>query len=148
MTIIWTLNCFFMLYTWPTKQVFCLYLRRILDNKSFWMSLKLTFLAFKKVVHVVQIWGRRGGDRGGRGVIWTKSKRTAAFFGMSSLIPSGHLLHQQIASGVRAALMSDRASTNFEKIIRRKLFSEQLQSLISNLKWEVLHCALHDPHKM
>ena len=26
---------FFRLYTWPTKQVFCLYLRRILDKESF-----------------------------------------------------------------------------------------------------------------
>ena len=39
---------FFRLYTWPTKQVFCLYLRKILDNDSFWMSLKSTFLAFNK----------------------------------------------------------------------------------------------------
>ena len=38
------------------------------------MSLKSTFLALKKVVQVVQI-GVRGGE-----VIWTKSKRTAAFF--------------------------------------------------------------------
>ena len=37
---------FFRLYTWPTKQVFCLYLRRILDNESFWMSPKSTFLAW------------------------------------------------------------------------------------------------------
>ena len=51
MPINWTLNCFVgcihIMYT-PTKQVFCLYLRRILNNKSFWMSLTLTFLAFKK----------------------------------------------------------------------------------------------------
>ena len=42
MQILWTLNCFFMLYTWPTKQVFFLYLRRILDNESFWKPLKST----------------------------------------------------------------------------------------------------------
>ena len=29
----------FRLYTWPTKQVFCLYLGGMLDNESFWMSL-------------------------------------------------------------------------------------------------------------
>ena len=40
------------------------------------MSMKSTFLALKKVVQVVQI-GERGG---GAEVIWTKSKRTAAFF--------------------------------------------------------------------
>ena len=62
MTIIWTLNCFFMLYTWPTKQVFCLYLRRILDNKSFWMSLKSTFLAFKKSCWPNWGEGRKGGN--------------------------------------------------------------------------------------
>ena len=56
---------FFMLYTWPTKQVFCLYLRRILDNKSFWMSLKLTFLALKKSGTSCPKWGV--GGRGGRG---------------------------------------------------------------------------------
>ena len=59
------------MYTWPTKQVFCLYLRRIFDNESFWMSLKSTFLAFKKSC--------RNRGEGGE-VIWTKSKRTAAFF--------------------------------------------------------------------
>ena len=36
-------------------------------NRRFWRS--------KKVVQVVQIGGRGGGE-----VIWTKSKRTAAFF--------------------------------------------------------------------
>ena len=41
------------------------------------MSLKLTILAFKKVVHVVQI---DGVGVGGEEVIWTKSKITAAFF--------------------------------------------------------------------
>ena len=61
MPIIWTLNCFFMLYTWPTKQVFCLYLRRILDNKSFWMSLKLTFLALKNSGTSCPNWWERGG---------------------------------------------------------------------------------------
>ena len=49
-------------FTWPTKQVFCLYFSRILDNESFCMSLKSTFLAFKKVVQVVQIGGRGGGN--------------------------------------------------------------------------------------
>ena len=39
---------FLRLYTWPKKQVFCLYLKTILDNESFWMSLKSTFLALKK----------------------------------------------------------------------------------------------------
>ena len=43
------------------------------------MSLKSTFLAFKKVVQVVQIWGR------GVEVIWTKPKRTATFFVKRSL---------------------------------------------------------------
>ena len=62
---------FFRLYTWPTKQVFCLYLRGILDNESFWMSPKSTFLVFKKSC---PNWGRgRGGG------IWTKSNRTAFF---------------------------------------------------------------------
>ena len=42
---------FFRLYTWPTKQVFCLYIRRMLDNESFWISLKLTFLAFKNKLY-------------------------------------------------------------------------------------------------
>ena len=50
-----------MLYTWPTKQVFCLYLRRILDNKSFWMSLKLTFLALKNSGTSCPNWWERGG---------------------------------------------------------------------------------------
>ena len=49
------------------KQVFCLYLLRILDNESF-----EKFLAFKKVVQVVQIAGRVGRGE----VIWTKSERT------------------------------------------------------------------------
>ena len=40
------------------------------------MSLKSTFLAFKKVVQVVQI----GGGGAGVEMIWTKSKRTATFF--------------------------------------------------------------------
>ena len=40
------------------------------------MPLKSTFLAFKKVVQVVQM-GERGG--GGGGVIWTKPKITAVF---------------------------------------------------------------------
>ena len=39
------------------------------------MLLKSTFLVLKKVVQVAQIGGRGGGK-----VIWTKSKRTAAFF--------------------------------------------------------------------
>ena len=68
---------FFMLYTWPTKQVFCLYLRRILDNKSFWMSLKLTFLALKKSGTSCPKWGV--GERGVE-VIWTISKKTSTFF--------------------------------------------------------------------
>ena len=51
---------FFRLYTWPTKQVFCLNLRRILYNESFWMWPKSTFLAFKKIVQVVQIGGSGG----------------------------------------------------------------------------------------
>ena len=54
---------FFILYTWPTKQVFCLYLRRILDNKSFWMSLKSPFLASKKSCKNCPNWGEgRGGN--------------------------------------------------------------------------------------
>ena len=42
---------FLRLYKWPTKQVFCLYLRRISDNESFWISLKSTFLALKKKLY-------------------------------------------------------------------------------------------------
>ena len=60
MTIIWTLNCFFfMLYAWPTKQVFCLYLRIILDNKSFWMycSLNQSFWRLKKSSTSCPNWG-------------------------------------------------------------------------------------------
>ena len=45
------LQTVFRLYTWPTKQEFCLYLRRILDIESFWMLLKSTFFG-------VQIGGR------------------------------------------------------------------------------------------
>ena len=45
------------------------------------MSLKSTFLAFKKVVQVVQEGGGEGEEEE---VIWTKSKRTAAFFGTPS----------------------------------------------------------------
>lgn len=37
----------FKLYAWPKKQVFCLNLRRILDNEPFWLSLRSTFLASK-----------------------------------------------------------------------------------------------------
>ena len=58
----------FMLYTWPTKQVFCLYLRRIVDKESFWMSPKSTFWAFKKSCTSCPNY-----------VIWTKSKRWATF---------------------------------------------------------------------
>ena len=32
---------FFRLYIWPTKQVFCLNLRRILDNESFWIRFQI-----------------------------------------------------------------------------------------------------------
>ena len=46
------------------------------------MSLKLTFLALKKMVQVVQNGELEGG---GVKVIWTKSKRTATFFGRLSL---------------------------------------------------------------
>ena len=45
------------------------------------MRLKSTFLAFKKVLQVVQIGGRGGEGRG----IWKKFKRTATFFGKPSL---------------------------------------------------------------
>ena len=79
MTIIWTLNCFFMLYTWPTKQVFCLYLRRILDNKSFWMSLKLTFLALKKSGTSCPKWG------GGTGEFGQNPEKQQLFFVKPSL---------------------------------------------------------------
>ena len=48
MPIIWIFKLFFRLHTWPTKQVFCLYLIRILDNESFRKSLKSTLVAFKK----------------------------------------------------------------------------------------------------
>ena len=41
------------------------------------MSLKLTFLALKKVVQVVQNGGLEGG---GVEVIWTISKKTSTFF--------------------------------------------------------------------
>ena len=67
---------FFRLYTSPTKQVFCLYLRRILDNESFWMLSKSTFLAFKKSCTSCPNWGEGVGGE----IIWTKFKRTAAFF--------------------------------------------------------------------
>ena len=42
-------------------QVFCLYLRRILDNELFWMSLKSTFLALKKCTSCPN-WGEGGGN--------------------------------------------------------------------------------------
>ena len=61
MPIIWTLNCF-RFYTWPSKQLFFLYLRRILDNESFWMLLKLRFLAFKKSCTSGPNWGEGGGN--------------------------------------------------------------------------------------
>ena len=50
---------FFRLYTWPTKQVFCLYLRIILDNKSFWMycSLNQSFWRLKKSSTSCPNWG-------------------------------------------------------------------------------------------
>ena len=47
-------------------------------DMSHFESLKSTFLAFKKVVPI-------GGREGGRGVVWTKSKRTPVFFVTSSL---------------------------------------------------------------
>ena len=49
---------------------------RILDNESFLMVFRSTFLTFNKVVQVVQI-GGRGWRK--RHVIWTKSKRIAVF---------------------------------------------------------------------
>ena len=63
------------MYTWFIKQVFCFYSRRILDNESFWMSLKSTFLALKKSGTSCPNWGGGEGE-----VIWTKSNRTATFF--------------------------------------------------------------------
>ena len=48
------------------------------------MSLKLTFLALKKVVQVVQNGGLEGG---GVEVIWTISKKTSTFFVKPSLTP-------------------------------------------------------------
>ena len=47
------------LYTGPTKQVFCLYLRIILDNKSFWMycSLNHSFWRLKKSSTSCPNWG-------------------------------------------------------------------------------------------
>ena len=51
------LKLFFRLYTLPTKKVFCLYLRSILDNDSFWMSLKTAFLTFKKSYTSYPNWG-------------------------------------------------------------------------------------------
>ena len=69
----------------PKKQVFCLYLRRILDNKSLWMSPKSTFLVFKKCCTSCPNWGE-GGE-----VIWTKSKRRATFFFVKpSLMDTNH----------------------------------------------------------
>ena len=58
------LKLFSRLYTWPTKQVICLYLRRILDNESFWMSRKSTFLAFKKSCTICPNRRGRGGGFG------------------------------------------------------------------------------------
>ena len=61
MPIIWTLNC-----------LGCIYIAYIVFLVLDWLS-NLEFWCWKKkVVQVVQI--------GGRGVIWTKSKRTAIFF--------------------------------------------------------------------
>ena len=50
---------YFRLYTWPTKQVFCLYLRIILDNESFWMncSLNQSFWRLKKSSTSCPNWG-------------------------------------------------------------------------------------------
>ena len=49
------------LYSCVWSMIQNYYLRRVWDNVSFRMSLKSTFLAFKKVVQVVQIGGRGGG---------------------------------------------------------------------------------------
>ena len=47
----------FRLHTWPTKQVFCLNLRRILDIGHFEWRLNQCFWRSKKVVQVVQMGG-------------------------------------------------------------------------------------------
>ena len=59
------------------------------------MSLKLTFLAFKKVVQVVQIGGKGGGE-----VIQTKSKRRA-----TDPIESGHGDHPAMQSTQKGFLL-------------------------------------------
>ena len=53
------------------------------SNLRFWRS--------TKVEQVVQIGGREGGEGGGE-VIWTKSKRTAVFFGIKGR-------HQKLLNG-------------------------------------------------
>ena len=99
---------FLRLYRWPTKQVICLNLRRILDNELFWMSLKSTFLAFKKVVQVVQIRGRR--------VIWTKYNRRATFFCDTffngSIAPFNPLEHFGLFSFCRRIILLQTFSEN------------------------------------
>ena len=59
------------------------------------MSLKSTFLAFKKSCHIVQI-GGMGGRGGGVEVIWTKSIRTATFLVKPSLRSEYSLLHMHL----------------------------------------------------
>ena len=53
---------FFRLCTWSTQQVFGLYFRRFLDNELFWISVKSTFLAFKKSCTSCPNWGEGGGN--------------------------------------------------------------------------------------
>ena len=66
------------------------------------------FLAFKKIVQVVQIGGRGGGGGGGwrEEVIWTKSKRTATCF--RETFPY-HFLHTDVKKEL-AALCKRRST--------------------------------------
>ena len=84
------------MYTWPTKQVFCLYLRRILYNESFWMSIKSSFWHSKKLFKVSKLGGTGGGRERERERYFGQNPKDQHFFRKPSLSVRSRTQHWRV----------------------------------------------------